>query len=169
MRRKEDRVTVFTVGHSNHPIEDFITILRINDIIKLVDIRSIPYSRFCPHFNRKKLKSKLAEEGIEYIYFGDRLGGKGSPLLKGLAKVDWEIIREQDWFGQALKDLVEIAKHAPTAIMCSEADPNKCHRHHLVGRSLHEMGIRVVHILKDGSRMDARFEAGPKQTRLLSG
>ncbi len=71
-----DAVTVFTVGHSNHPIERFEELLRTNRVTAVADVRSAPYSRFSPQFNKEELRARLRDRGIAYVYLGRELGGR---------------------------------------------------------------------------------------------
>ena len=69
-------VVVLTVGHSNHPLETFVALLQRHGVTTLADVRSAPYSRFNPQFNRKALEGSLETIGIEYVFLGRALGGR---------------------------------------------------------------------------------------------
>lgn len=122
---------IYTIGHSNRSIEEFVTRLKDHDIERLVDIRTRPYSRFCPWFNKNVLAEQLALHGIAYDFKGDRLGGLG----------------ENRDYGGAIAELIELAKTERIAIMCSEADFKKCHRHTMIEPDLIKRGVKVEHIL----------------------
>ncbi len=122
---------IYTIGHSNHPLNEFIARLKDHDIERLVDIRTRPYSRFCPWFNKNSLNEQLASQDIVYDSRGDRLGGLGE---------------NRDYDG-AIAELVELAKTERIAIMCSEADFKKCHRHTMIEPDLIKRGVEVEHIL----------------------
>jgi len=106
---------IYTIGHSNHSIEFFLKLLSKFNIEILVDIRFHPYSRYVPHFNRENLAPVLENSGIEYVYMGDRLGGryilsKRKELIKPNGKIDWEKVRTQDFFKEGIKNLKELGR-----------------------------------------------------------
>jgi uncharacterized protein (DUF488 family) len=70
------RPELFTLGHSNHPLEAFLELLGSHEVAAIADVRSRPFSRFVPHFSKERLERRLAEEGIGYLYLGAELGGK---------------------------------------------------------------------------------------------
>ena len=122
---------IFSCGHSNKPLVIFIDILKKHNIEVLVDIRTIPVSRFCPHFNQNALLCTLNNENIKYLYRGQNLGGRG-------INVDYE---------KAVDELVKLVeKEILVAVMCSEADYHNCHRYSMLTPSLEERGLEVVHI-----------------------
>ncbi len=145
-------MVVSTVGHSTHPIEEFIGILRAHGIRRLVDVRTIPRSRRNPQFSQENLPASLETAGIEYLHLpglgGLRHARKDSvntgwrnASFRGYA--DYMQTRE---FGQNLDHLIQAASEAPTAIMCAEAVPWRCHRS-LIGDALLARGISVDDIL----------------------
>lgn len=146
---------IYTIGHSNHSIEFFLELLTKFNIEILVDIRSHPYSRYVPHFNRENLAPVLENSGIEYVYMGDRLGGrytlgKRKELIKPNGKIDWEKVRTQDFFKEGIKKVKELGRRKNTAIMCAEENPLRCHRFFLVTPALLDEGMEVLHIRKTG-------------------
>ena len=144
---------IYTIGHSNHTLNIFLDLLKDVGIQLLVDIRSRPYSRWAVFANRKRLPGLLTPENIEYAFMGDSLGGKPSDRMfygaDGLP--DYALIAESESFQGGLKHLIAMAKRSTTAIMCSEEDPSKCHRRLLIGPSLEEAGVGVLHIRRDGA------------------
>lgn len=144
---------IWTIGHSNHSIARFIELLQASEIETVVDVRSKPYSRFCPHFQKTNLQAALREHGIEYVFMGNNLGGRpDDPALAGLEQFErWKRISELPGFAAAIDGLVAVASSRRTSIMCAEEDPNDCHRRHLVVRALDGWGIEVRHIRKDGA------------------
>jgi uncharacterized protein (DUF488 family) len=145
-------ITVSTIGHSTHPIEEFIRMLQAHGIRRLVDVRTIPKSRHNPQFNRETLPASLHSAGIEYRHL---------PILGGLrhARKDsintgWrnasfrgyaDYMQTPD-FGEGLDHLIQLASEAPTAIMCAEAVPWRCHRS-LIADALVARGVPVLEIL----------------------
>jgi len=130
-------MTVKTIGHSNHPIEKFVDLLKRGGVDELIDVRSKPYSRRFPQFGREKLAATLAEAGIAYLWEGEALGGK--PRAQPPA------------FEAAIDRVLERAGERRVALMCAEKEPLDCHRVHLVARRLAERGADIEHLLADGS------------------
>jgi uncharacterized protein (DUF488 family) len=144
-------VDVLTIGHSTHSWEHFIGLLRNAKVTAVADVRTSPYSRHCPHFNRDELREELRLDEIYYVYLGKELGGRPSgseSYREGVA--DYERMAEAPSFRKGLDRVVEGAKKYRIALLCSERDPLDCHRCLLVGRALAECGIGVSHILDDG-------------------
>lgn len=156
-------VTVYTIGHSNASFDQIAELLQKHAIQVLVDVRSRPHSRWVPWTNQKNLETEIPKLGIEYRYAGNYLGGlpDDPTLLKLNPKrrrktdpmtiADYHKIAKQDWFQDAVEKLIEVANERRTAIMCSEENPEKCHRSQLLGRALAKRDIKVMHIRKDGS------------------
>jgi uncharacterized protein (DUF488 family) len=150
--------TVFTIGHSNHPIERFIALLKQHSMKVLVDVRSRPASRFAPQFNRKALEQSLKAEGIDYVYLGDLLGGRARSDTSETVAMDFDTRIKDDAFQKGLDELVDISVETSTAIMCAEKDPSDCHRSFLVGRVLTKRGHTIRHILADGGLSEQNAE-----------
>ena len=131
-----------TIGHSNHPIERFVDLLKAGGVETLVDVRSTPYSRRFPQFGREKLTTTLAGSGIDYLFAGAALGGKSS------ASYDTSAARPE--FRDALSDLIARADTRTLCLMCAEKEPLDCHRTVLVSRRLTERGVMLEHLLADG-------------------
>ncbi len=144
---------IYTIGHSNHTWEIFCGLLRHADIRLLVDVRSRPYSRCAAFANKTRLPALLASEEIDYAFMGDSLGGKPAErAFYGADRLpDYTLIAKSESYRQGLRQLIALAKESTTAIMCSEEDPSRCHRHLLIGPSIEEKNIGVSHIRKDGS------------------
>jgi uncharacterized protein (DUF488 family) len=155
-------VEVYTIGHSNAPFAKIVQLLQKHDIKVLVDVRSKPRSRWVPWFNRQNLESEIPNLGIEYRYAGNDLGGLPAdqtfykPNLNRKRKTDpakvadYDKIARQKWFQEAIDELLDIASRKRTAVMCAEEDPGNCHRSQLLGRTLAEKGVKVLHIRKEG-------------------
>jgi len=165
---------LYTIGHSNHPIDQFIQLLLDHKIECLVDVRTTPYSRFNPQFNQAGLGQALLNQGIEYIYIGTELGGRPrdpscykhhiipAKASDFLHEVDYLEVMRRPWFIQGIQQLLDLASNSSTVIMCSEGDPALCHRHHLIARCLlaNQPDVTILHILKDGNLLDSRSIAG---------
>lgn len=145
--------TIYTAGHSNHPREQFAKeLLHRHGIAVLADVRSAPYSRFAPDFDREALRSFLAARNVRYVYFGDELGGRPSdPACYDNARVRYDRVAGTPSFRRGLDGLLAEAASHRVAVMCSEAEPLNCHRTLLVAHALERRGVGVEHILADGS------------------
>ncbi len=142
---------VFTIGHSTHPIEKFIDLLRRHHVSAVADVRSSPYSRFNPQFNREPLKAALAEAGIQYVFMGVELGARSSDrecYIDGRA--DYDLLAKMPKFQQGIERIIQGAQSHVIALMCAEKDPLTCHRTILVSRHLSPRGITIQHIREDG-------------------
>lgn len=142
---------ILTVGHSNHPWTSFLALLRRGNVTAIADVRSSPYSRRQPQFNREDLQDALRSESIAYVYLGNALGGR--PVSSALYQdgvANYEAMARTEKFATGLNRVLEGAVKYKIALMCSEADPLNCHRCLLVGRALVERGVRVAHILGSG-------------------
>ena len=145
---------IYTIGHSNLGFDAFLALLRKAGIEAIADVRSSPWSRFNPQFNRETLKASLKASGIAYSHLGEELGGRPKELqyfCEGVA--DYRKMRQAPIFDQGLQRLYAGAKNFRIAVMCSEQNPLECHRCLLVGRALHQSGRPIVHLLHDGASM----------------
>jgi len=147
----DESITIYTIGHSNVRVEQILNLLQANNIQAVVDIRSIPQSRYSPQFNRKSLAKVLDEIGITYVYLGDSLGGRpNDPTCYQGSEVKYDEVMKRPWYQQGIEELLPIVRLQRTAILCSEEDPKQCHRHRLVGQTLLSLGFRVLHIRGNG-------------------
>lgn len=144
--------TIYTIGHSNHPLERFIALLKQHGINALCDVRSDPYSRVNPQFNREGLKAALWKNGIAYVFLGKELGARSEdPSCYAHGKVQYDCLAQTALFRKGIDSLLERMQYCHLAIMCAEKDPLNCHRTILVARHLDNIGIAVEHILSDGN------------------
>ena len=143
--------TLFTIGHSNHSIGRFVELLRLHAIEIVCDVRSTPYSRFNPQFNRESLTAALEARGVAYLFLGNELGGKPRdgdyPADDGAR---FALIAKSERFRTGLEHLLEEARIRRTVIMCAEKNPGQCHRGLLICPNL-PAGVAIHHILADGS------------------
>jgi len=143
---------VYTIGHSDHSIASFIEHLQRNRITALADVRSSPYSRMQPQFNRESLNLELQLNNIAYVFLGKELGARTEQLecyVNG--KVQFDILARQPLFLHGIDRVIHGLAQHNIALMCSEKEPLNCHRATLVARQLYSRGITVKHILYDGS------------------
>lgn len=150
---------VYTIGHSTHSIEKFIELLAAHDITAVADVRSHPYSRFNPQFNREKLQAELKNAGLAYVFLGRELGARSedrSCYVEGT--VQYDRLACARLFQEGLVRIARGAREYRIALMCAEKDPLTCHRSILVCRHLAIQGISARHILEDG-RIETHDEA----------
>jgi uncharacterized protein (DUF488 family) len=145
---------IYTVGHSTHPWEEFLGILCGHSIAAIADVRSFPGSRKFPQFNAETMRIALPEAGIEYLPFRN-LGGRRkaaedsvnsgwrNAMFRGYAD-----FMQTPQFADALRELEEAAEQRPTAIMCAEAVPWRCHRS-LISDALLVRGWDVMDIFDE--------------------
>jgi uncharacterized protein (DUF488 family) len=143
---------LLTIGHSNLAADRFMALLTSAGVTAVADVRSIPFSRWCPWFSGKALAQRLAGEGIAYLALGDSLGGRPrDPKLYRNGVADYEAMAARPEFVAGLERVVdEIARHR-VCLLCAEREPLDCHRCLLVGRALAERGLTLGHIRADGT------------------
>jgi uncharacterized protein (DUF488 family) len=142
---------MFTIGHSNHSIEDFVALLEQHAVDCVCDVRSAPYSRRNPQFNRETLKATLSERDITYVWLGRELGARTEDetcYING--RVSFDRLSQADLFLAGIDRLLEGDKRFTIAMMCAEKEPLNCHRTILVTKHLSDLDVPVIHILADG-------------------
>ena len=147
------RLKVLTVGHSNHTLEAFVELLREHRAGVLADVRSAPYSRFNPQFNREPFAAALKERGIRYVYLGRELGGRSenSECYDEDGRIVFDRVAATATFKRGLARVVDGAARHRIALMCAEKEPLECHRTLLVACELNNRRVEVDHIHADGS------------------
>jgi len=159
---------IYTVGHSSHPAEHFLDLLRQHGIQALVDTRSAPYSRYTPQFDRESLKELVATAEVKYLWLGDVVGGrpKNESCYDAEGRVLYSRVALQADFREAIERLKRGADEFRVALLCSEEDPAHCHRRLLVSRVLLGEGVEIAHIRGDGS-LDTDEDVAKKSGKLL--
>ena len=144
---------LFSVGHSNHDWPGFVELLRKAGVTAIADVRSSPFSRRHPQFNRVELERGLSAQGIAYVFLGDLLGGRpgASELYHPEGWVDYERVRATAALRRGLDRLIRGLDRHTIAMLCSEDDPLDCHRGLMITPALVEQGIAPLHLRKDGS------------------
>lgn len=145
---------VFTIGHSTHTAEQFLGLLNTYGIDALIDVRSTPYSRIAPQFNKEALADTLQEHGITYAHFAKEFGARHTTpsLLDAKGRVDFDKVRASEPFKQGLSRLdAALDLGYNITLMCSEGNPFDCHRFSMVSYQLVKDGFEVSHILPDGA------------------
>lgn len=161
---------LYTIGHSNHSLDKFISLLKEHEIAALVDVRTSPYSQYNPQFNKNSLIWALPRQDILYRFSGKQLGGRPTDpsCYKSrkipqdgadyLHEVDYRAIMKKKWFIDEIDQLLEYADQQMTVIMCSEEDPAHCHRHHLISQFIFSEfpELAIYHVRGDGIVFNAR-------------
>jgi uncharacterized protein (DUF488 family) len=143
---------VYTIGHSRHEPERFLELLWAHEISAVGDVRSNPYSKMNPQYNREPLKAILTEAGITYVFLGRELGARTEdPSCYEGGKVQYERLARTDLFQSGLHRVRDGMSRYRLALMCAEKEPLECHRGILVARELEASGIPVRHIMADGA------------------
>lgn len=158
---------VFTIGHSNHTLEKILSLLGEHHVTAVADVRSAPYSRFNPSFNRERLHLALKEHGIQYVFLGAELGARSKdPSCYEGGRVQYRRLAQTDLFKSGLQRVVQGAHRYRVALLCAEKEPLDCHRTILVARELEAEGFPVAHIHADG-RLEPHTEAVRRLFRLV--
>lgn len=141
-------IPIYTIGYGSRTIEQFVEVLRRYEIEYLVDVRSTPYSRYKPAFSKADLAEELHKHNIRYMFMGDTLGGHPddeSCYVNGV--VDYEKVKATQFYADGIVRLqTAFSQQQRIAVMCSEGKPEECHRSKLIGATLTDAEIPVVHI-----------------------
>ncbi len=157
--------SVYTIGHSTHTVERFIDLLQMHAITAVADVRSSPYSRMNPHFNREPLRDRLRQSGIAYVFLGKELGARSDDQrCYRDGKVQYDLLAQTSLFKDGIARVLEGSETYRVGLMCAEKDPLECHRAILVSRVLHDKAIDIKHVLVDG-RLETQEDL---VTRMLS-
>lgn len=142
---------LFTVGHSNHEAETFLSLLSAHGVAVICDVRSHPYSKMYPQYDRETLRETLGERGIKYGFLGKELGARSDdPACYIRGKVSYARLAATENYRGGLERLMRTAETQTVALLCAEKDPVTCHRTILVCRSLRDLSFDIGHILADG-------------------
>ena len=144
--------TIFTIGHSIRPADEFVALLRAHGVTGVADVRTVPRSRRHPHFSREALQRALPPEGLEYRHYA-ALGGLRTPR-RDSPNGGWRNAGFRGYadhmqtppFTEALSDLLAFADLRIVAVMCAEAKWWQCHRQ-LIADALLARGVEVRHIM----------------------
>lgn len=156
---------IYSIGHGNREFDEFAKLLQQYSIEYLIDVRSSPYSKMFPVYNKDTLENLLRQKGINYLFLGDKLGGlpkdtscyieyknKKNELER---KVDYSRIEKMDFYQSGLERLKKAEDQGlKIAVMCSELNPENCHRSKLIGITLQKDCITMQHINKEGKLLD---------------
>lgn len=144
-----DKKPVYSIGHGTRAIDEFIAALKAYRVAYLADVRSRPYSRFNPQYNRKALQQSLQDQGITYVFMGDELGGRPTDpdCYDAAGRIEYEKVKQKPFFREGIRRLkTAYEKDIAIAMMCSESKPQECHRSKLIGSVLSDEQVAVLHI-----------------------
>ncbi len=143
---------LFTIGHSNLEIADFLGVLAAHGVRTVCDVRSRPASFRFPQFNRESLESGLAPSGIRYEFFGESLGGRplDPRVYRENGLVDYAARRRAPDFAEGIDRALALSRTSVTALMCAEEDPLQCHRFLMICPALLDRGVTPAHIRRGG-------------------
>ncbi len=152
----DGRIKVFTIGHSNHTLDRFLQLIERHGIDELVDVRTSPYSRWAADFNREKLEMDLEDAGIGYSHMGGALGGRPTShdLYDPEGIADYERMSATKDFEDDIEQVARIAEDRVVCLLCSERQPEDCHRTLLVAEALVSREISAHHILVTGDLIE---------------
>jgi len=173
---------LYTVGHSNQTYEEFLQLLVPHGIDCIIDVRSMPYSKYTPQFNSEVLKRQLNQNGILYAHFGNEFGARRTDCLKDVEfkkkgvteikpQVNFELGISTDNFLLGVKRLEKaLSQGRHVSLMCSEADPLGCHRFSFLSRYFHENGWNVRHIVRDDNSGESCWKSHKElETQMILG
>ncbi len=159
MIMEKNRKIIHTIGYAAHTIESFIATLKKFNITAVADVRSQPFSKFKPEFNRENLKKDLINNRIEYVFLGDNIGARiKAPECYKNGQADYELISKHPLFKEGIDRLLKGLEKYSIALMCAEKDPINCHRTILICKNLKEYQIQIFHII------DANTSENHKET-----
>lgn len=147
-----DSLALWTIGHSNTEVDEFVSNLREHRIDAVADVRSWPRSRYAPWFEQNALKDTLGTAGVQYVWLGAELGGRPEDpsLYTSDGRVRYDLVAATEQFQEGLRRLREGMETMRVAVMCSEENPEHCHRRLLVARVLRPAGVEILHIRRSG-------------------
>jgi uncharacterized protein (DUF488 family) len=166
------RGEIYTIGHSIHTIDRFIGMLQSHGVTAVADVRSTPFSRRNPQFNREALRAALRSAAIQYVFLGKELGARSEDQSCYVNdKVQYSLLARTPLFQSGIERVLAGERSHRIALMCAEKDPLDCHRTILVARHLVQSGLKITHILSDGgveahdaamARLADRLKLGPE-------
>ncbi|MEM7130490.1 MAG: DUF488 domain-containing protein [Chloroflexota bacterium] len=144
----DSTIPIYTIGYGQRTMDEFIDLLTRYEIAFLVDVRTAPYSRYKPEYSKTELELTLREAGIRYIFLGNSLGGRpDAPDCYRNGKIDYEAVKTKGFYQKGLERVhAAFAQQQRIVLMCSEGKPEMCHRSKLIGASLTQANVPVIHI-----------------------
>ena len=142
---------IHTIGHSNLSAESLVGMLKQRGITQVIDVRSTPYSRYVPQFNQNNIRLTLERNSTNYTHMGDALGGRPQDdrLYNRDGRANYELMAQEKTFQDGVRQVEQMAENSHVALMCTEADPLRCHRTLLVSQELASRGMNIIHLMRD--------------------
>lgn len=155
MEKPSTHIPIYTIGYGSRSMEELIELLHTHKIAYLIDVRSAPYSRYKPEFSKAPLANKMEQHGIRYVFMGDTLGGRPDDeacYVNG--QVDYEKVKATASYQRGIERLrTAFSQQNSIVLMCSEGKPEECHRCKLIGATLTNENITVMHIDENGEQV----------------
>ena len=155
MEKLPATIPIYTIGYGSRSIAELIELLHAYEIAYLIDVRSAPYSRYKPEFSKAPLANEMEQHGIRYVFMGDMLGGRPDDetcYVNG--KVDYEKVKATESYQRGIHRLhTAFTQQQSIALMCSEGKPEECHRCKLIGATLANEDISVIHIDENDAQL----------------
>ena len=146
--------TLLSIGHSQHPVDFFIDLLKSHGVNYILDVRSTPYLQFAADYNRESIRLVLQGNGIEYAFMGNYFGARptDSSLYSPNGYLDFEKVANSPKFKKGFDNVEKGVKQGyRIAFMCTEKDPIECHRAILVTNAFYKAGYSIEHIMQDNT------------------
>lgn len=146
---------IYSLGYGNRTPEQLFDLVRAKGCQYLIDVRSIPYSKYHRQYNRESLEQLCTEYGLKYLYLGDQLGGKPEKgELDEFGRADYEKMTQRPGFQEGIDRLKKAKSQGySVALMCAELRPETCHRTRLIGTALSKRGLEVQHIDENANQI----------------
>lgn len=144
---------IYTIGHGGRTIDEFIHELSDHAVQFVIDVRSVPYSRYQPEFSKRSLERNLLEHQVKYVFMGNELGGRPTDAeCYTNGRIDYSKCQSKAFFLRGIERVKSAYQQGyRICLLCSERKPWKCHRSRLIGAALQDEGIEVLHLLPDGT------------------
>jgi uncharacterized protein (DUF488 family) len=158
---------LFTIGHSNLELEDYLKLLAIHDIHLVCDVRSSPRSSRFPQFSREPFEECIRNAGLKYRFMGDTLGGRPEDPKVYFAdgRVNYELRRKARDLQSEIERVLEFSETCKLVLMCAEEDPLQCHRFLMICPELVVRGAAPRHIRK-GGKLESQADAEDRLLKL---
>lgn len=143
---------LYTIGHSQHPIQKFISLLKQHNVNFVIDVRSIPYSKYASMYDRENIRNELKSANISYSFMGKYFGARqdDKSLYAKEGYLDFKKVVKWDTFKKGMDNVIRGMETNRIALMCLEKNPIDCHRALLVANAFYHKGYSVKHILENG-------------------
>ncbi len=171
----EDKKPIYTIGYGSRSLEEFLEVMEQYRTEYLIDVRSVPFSRYKPEFSKPALSNELIRRNILYVFMGNELGGRPRTQPPGVSEerpdyVEYNTVKDTSLYLSGIDRLCRAFEQQQSIVlMCSEGKPENCHRSKLIGETLSEKKVKVMHIDENSDLIphDKVMERIPEYNRLL--